>query len=231
MVEIGGKPILWHIMRSYSAHGVSEFILCLGYKGYMIKEWFKNYHLHTADLTVDLASGQVSMHRTASEPWQVTLVETGPNTMTGGRLARVRPYLGNETFCCTYGDAVSTVDITASLAFHRAHGRKATVTAVSPPARFGALDLAGDSVCGVQEKPAGGSGWINGGFFVLQPEALDGIAGDDAVWEREPMERLAAEGELMAFRHGGFWQPMDTLRDKRQLDALWDSGQAPWATA
>ncbi len=229
MVEIGGKPILWHIMTSYAAHGVRDFIVCLGYKGYVIKEWFQNYHLHMADVTFDFGTGDVVLHRAAAEPWRVTLVETGLDTMTGGRLARVRRFLGDEPFCFTYGDAVSTVDITAAIAFHRAHGRQATVTAVSPPARFGALELDGDAVCGFREKPPGGNRWINGGFFVLQPSAIDLVQGDDTVWEREPMEQLAASGELMAFRHDGFWQPMDTLRDKRQLDALWASGQAPWA--
>ena len=228
MVEIGGKPILWHIMKCYAAHGVNEFVVCLGYKGYVIKEWFKNYLLHTADVTFDFASGGVTLHRAAAEPWRVTLVETGLETMTGGRLARVRRYLGGGPFCFTYGDAVSTVDIGASLAFHRAHGRQATVTAVSPPARFGALDLDGEAVCGMREKPPGGNGWINGGFFVLDPAVIDLVDGDATVWERGPMERLAASGQLMAFRHDGFWQPMDTLRDKRHLNALWDSGQPPW---
>jgi glucose-1-phosphate cytidylyltransferase len=231
MVEIGGKPILWHIMTSYHAHGISEFVVCLGYKGYVIKEWFRNYHLHTADVTFDLATNSMTLHRAAAEPWKVTLVETGENSMTGGRLRQVRAYLGDEPFCFTYGDAVSTVDIAASIAFHRAHGRAATVTAVAPPARFGLLALQDDTVCGFAEKPAGAHQWINGGFFVLNRSVLDLIAGDDTIWEREPLERLAAAGELMAFRHEGFWQPMDTLREKRLLEDLWQSGKAPWAAS
>ena len=204
MVEIGGKPILWHIMRGYHAHGISEFIICLGYKGYVIKEWFQNYHLHTADVTFDLETNTATMHRAAAEPWKVTLVETGLETMTGGRLRRVRAYIGDQLFCFTYGDAVSTVDIRALIAFHEAHGKAATVTAVSPPGRFGALDLAGDVVRGFREKPTGDHQLINGGFFVLQPSVIDLIDGDATTWEREPMERLAQTGELMAFRHAGF---------------------------
>lgn len=228
MVEIGGKPILWHIMRGYHAHGISEFVVCLGYKGYVIKEWFQNYHLHTADVTFDLANNAVTMHRASAEPWKVTLVETGLETMTGGRIRRVREYVGDEPFCMTYGDAVSTVDIRASIAFHEAHGKKATVTAVSPAARFGALEMDGDVVRGFREKPRGDGQLINGGFFVLEPSVIDLIDEDATIWEREPMERLAASSELMAFRHEGFWQPMDTLREKRLLDELWDSGKAPW---
>ncbi len=228
MVEIGGKPILWHIMRSYHAHGIDEFIVCLGYKGYVIKEWFQNYHLHTADVTFDLGSNTTTLHRADAEHWKVTLVETGLQTMTGGRLKRVRDYLGNEPFCFTYGDAVSTVDIRTCIAFHQAHGRAATVTAVSPPARFGLLDIDGIAVRGFQEKPKGAHQWINGGFFVLQPSVIDLIEGDTTTWEREPMERLARSGELMAYQHDGFWQPMDTLREKRLLEDLWESGKAPW---
>ena len=228
MVEIGGKPILWHIMRSYYSHGISEFIVCLGYKGYIIKEWFQNYHLHTADVTFDLGSNTVTMHRADAEAWKVTLVETGIDSMTGGRLKRVRDYVEDETFCFTYGDAVSTVDIRASIAFHQQHGRAATVTAVSPPARFGMLDIQDGAVRGFQEKPTGAHQWINGGFFVLQRSVFDLIEADSTTWEREPMEKLARAGELMAYQHSGFWQPMDTLREKRLLEDLWDSGAAPW---
>lgn len=228
MVEIGGQPILWHIMRSYYAHGIGEFIVCLGYKGYVVKEWFHNYHLHAADVTFDLAANATTVHRATAESWKVTLVETGVATMTGGRLRRVRDYIGDEPFCFTYGDAVSTVDISASIAFHQAHGKAATVTAVVPPARFGALDLDGETVRGFHEKPVGGNQFINGGFFVLQPSVIDLIAGDSTPWEREPMEQLARSGEMMAYRHEGFWQPMDTLRDKRLLEELWASGKAPW---
>lgn len=227
MVEIGGKPILWHIMKSYAAHGIEDFIVCLGYKGYVVKEYFANYHLHMADLTIDLAGGERTVHRGSAEPWRVTLVDTGSHTMTGGRLRRVADHIGEAPFCMTYGDAVSTVDIAATIAFHRTHGRLATVTAVPPPARFGALDLDGTAVRGFREKPAGEQ-LINGGFFVLQPGVLDLIDGDNTTWEREPMERLAASGELHAFRHDGFWQPMDTLREKRMLEELWQSGKAPW---
>lgn len=227
MVEIGGKPILWHIMNSYAAHGISDFIVCLGYKGYIVKEYFANYYLHMADVTIDFAKNGMEVHRGHAEPWRITLVDTGHATMTGGRLRRVRDYLGTGTFCMTYGDAVSTVDIRGSVAFHNAHGKLATVTAVHPPARFGALQLEGSRVAGFREKPAGET-LINGGFFVLQTEVLDRIGGDATVWEEGPMEALAAEGELQAFRHDGFWQPMDTLREKRLLEALWQSGAAPW---
>ena len=229
MVEIGGKPILWHIMSSYHAHGISDFIVCLGYKGYVIKEWFRNYHLHTADVTFDLRSNSVTMHRANAEPWRVTLVETGQDTMTGGRLKRIRDHLGNEPFCFTYGDAVSTVDIGATIDFHYRHGRAATVTAVSPPARFGMLEIEDKAVRGFAEKPVGAHQWINGGFFVLDPSVCDLIDGDATTWEREPMEYLARTGQLMAYQHEGFWQPMDTLREKRLLEDLWASGNAPWA--
>jgi glucose-1-phosphate cytidylyltransferase len=231
MVEIGGMPILWHIMRSYHAHGIREFIVCLGYKGYVIKEWFRNYHLHTADVTFDLAAQTTTLHRAAAEPWRVTLVETGLHTMTGGRLKRVRAHVGEEPFCFTYGDAVATVDISASIAFHAAHGRAATVTAVAPLARFGRLDIDGVCVRGYREKPDTPHERINGGFFVLQPSVFDMIEGDETTWEREPMEHLARTGELMAFLHDGFWQPMDTLREKRLLEDLWASGKAPWRIA
>ena len=228
MVEIGGKPILWHIMRGYHAHGIRDFIVCLGYKGYVIKEWFQNYHLHTADVTFDLGRNTTTLHRADAEPWRVTLVETGLHTMTGGRLKRVRAHVGDEPFCFTYGDAVSNLDIGASIAFHRAHGRTATVTAVAPLARFGLLDIEGSTVRGYREKPLAAHERINGGFFVLQPSVFDMIEGDETSWEREPMECLARTGELMAFQHDGFWQPMDTLREKRVLEELWASGKAPW---
>jgi glucose-1-phosphate cytidylyltransferase len=228
MVEIGGWPILWHIMKIYSSHGIDDFIICLGYKGQVIKQFFANYHLLHADVTFDLGAGKMVVHRQAAEPWRVTLVETGLSTMTGGRLKRVRSHLGTEPFCMTYGDAVAAIDIKALIAFHRGHGRRATVTAVRPPARFGALELDQDSVRRFQEKPLGGTDWINGGFFVLDPAALDTIEGDATVWEQEPLEHLAAAGQLMAYRHDGFWQPMDTLRDRRELEALWASGHPPW---
>jgi glucose-1-phosphate cytidylyltransferase len=228
MVEIGGWPILWHIMKIYAAHGIAEFIICLGYKGHLIKEFFANYHLHRADVTFDIAADSQIVHRHAVEPWLVTLVDTGIGTMTGGRLKRIREHLGPEPFCMTYGDAVATVDITRLVAFHQAHGRAATVTAVRPPVRFGALDIEQNVVKSFREKPQGGSDWINGGFFVLEPAALDTIEGDATIWEREPLETLAANGQLMAFEHDGFWQPMDTLRDKRVLEELWASGNPPW---
>ena len=229
MVEIGGIPILLHIMRIYHAHGIDDFVICLGYKGYVVKEWFNNYYLHNADVTFDFSKNTTTMHRAAAEPWRVTLVETGAETMTGGRLKRVRDYLDDQAFCFTYGDAVSTVDITASLAFHKHHGRAATVTAVPPQARFGMLDIHAGAVTGFLEKPLASHQWINGGFFVLEPSVIDLIDGDDTVWEREPMEKLAESGQLMAFQHEGFWQPMDTLREKRILEALWATGRAPWA--
>jgi len=230
MVEIGGKPILWHIMQSYSRHGINEFIICLGYKGYVIKEYFANYYLHMADVTFDLGRNSMDVHRGSAEPWKVTLVDTGAATMTGGRLKRIRSFLDSGAFCMTYGDAVSTVDIPALIAFHAAHGKLATVTAVRPPARFGALMMERDVVQGFQEKPTGDNQFINGGFFVLQPEVLDLIEGDATVWEHKPMEQLASRGELRAFQHDGFWQPMDTLREKHLLEDLWNTGQAPWRT-
>ena len=230
MIEVGGRPILWHIMKLFSHYGFNEFIICLGYKGYVIKEYFSNYVLHNADFTVDLASGSMEYHATNHEPWKVTLVETGPDTMTGGRLRRVADYVRDEeAFCFTYGDGVSDVDIGALVAFHRAHGKLATVTAVQAPGRDGALSMdAGDGVSGFVEKPVGDGGWINGGYFVLSPKCIDYIAADATPWEAEPMTRLADEGELMAHRHAGFWLPMDTLRDKTQLEPLWTSGAAPW---
>ena len=229
MVEIGGKPILWHIMKIYSAHGINDFVICLGYKGYIIKEYFANYFLHTADVTIDLGKNSMEVHRNWSEGWKITLVETGDETMTGGRLKAVRHYLDDdEPFCFTYGDGVADIDIGALVAFHRAHGGKATVTAVAPPGRFGALEFAGDRIEGFREKPAGDGGLINGGFFVAHSSVLDDyVAGPETLWERDPMERLAADGELHGFRHEGFWQPMDTLRDKNHLEELWAEG-APW---
>lgn len=228
MIEIGGKPILWHIMKMYSAHGVNDFIICLGYKGYLIKEYFANYFLHTSDVTFDMQNNKMEVHQNSAEPWKVTLVDTGDESMTGGRLKRVRHFLGDEDFCFTYGDGVGDVDITASIAFHKAQNTLATLTAVQPPGRFGALNLAQHKVCGFQEKPQGDGGWINGGFFILSPKVIDNIEGDHTIWEREPMEQLAEAGQLSAYLHHGFWQPMDTLRDKTHLEALWQSGTAPW---
>ncbi|WP_338467464.1 glucose-1-phosphate cytidylyltransferase [Novosphingobium sp. ZN18A2] len=228
MVEIGGKPIIWHIMKIYSAHGVTDFIVCLGYKGYMIKEYFANYFLHTADVTLDLAQNSMEVHHARTESWRITLVETGASTMTGGRLKAIRPYLDDDDlFCFTYGDGVAAIDLSAEIAFHKAHGKKATITAVAPPGRFGALEFEGDLVRSFREKPAGDGGLINGGFFVAHPSVLDLVEGPDTIWEREPMEALAKSGELMAFRHDGFWQPMDTMRDKQHLEKLWQDG-APW---
>ncbi len=230
MVEIGGKPILWHIMKIYAAHGIEDFVICLGYKGYMIKEYFANYYLHTCDVSFDLAKGGMEVHRSETEPWRVTLVDTGEATMTGGRLEAVLPYVGDEDFCFTYGDGVSDVDITAAIAFHREQGLLATVTAVQPPGRFGALDLEGDRVSEFEEKPRGDGGWTNGGFFVLSPKVERYLEGAETVWEQEPMRALAREGQLASYRHEGFWQAMDTLRDRNHLEALWQGGQAPWRT-
>ena len=229
MVEIGGKPILWHIMKIYAAHGVQEFVICLGYRGYMIKEYFANYFLHMSDVTIDLGKNEVSTHASAAEPWRVTIVDTGDGTMTGGRVRRLREYIGDETFCLTYGDCAADVDIGALVDFHRSEGALATLTAVQPPGRFGVLALTEGRplIESFTEKPAEG-GWVNGGFFVVEPQVLDYIDGDATVWEREPMERLAAAGRLAAYRHEGFWQPMDTLRDKMVLEELWGSGDAPW---
>jgi glucose-1-phosphate cytidylyltransferase len=229
MVEIGGKPILWHIMNIYSAHGITDFIVCLGYKGYVIKEYFRNYFLHSCDVTFDLGRNEMQLHRMETEPWKVTLVETGEGTQIGGRIKRVLPYLkGEEAFCLTYGDGVGNVDISKVIEFHREGGRLATVTATQPPGRFGAILRDGDRVTGFQEKPQGDGGWINGGFFVLSPQVGSYIEGDATVWEREPMEQLAAEGQLGVYLHDGFWHPMDTLRDKRYLEELWQTGAAPW---
>jgi glucose-1-phosphate cytidylyltransferase len=229
MVEVGEKPIIWHIMKIYSRHGIKDFVVCLGYKGYMIKEWFANYFLHTADVTIDLADNSIEVHRKWNEGWRVTLVETGAETMTGGRLKAVRQHLpDDEPFCFTYGDGVADIDIGALIAFHKKHGGKATVTAVAPPGRFGALEFDADRVSGFREKPAGDGGLINGGFFVADPSVVDDyIGGPDTIWESEPMEALAADGELHGYRHDGFWQPMDTLRDKLYLEQLWQQG-APW---
>jgi glucose-1-phosphate cytidylyltransferase len=228
MVEIGGKPILWHIMKLYAAHGVDEFVIAAGYKGYMIKEFFANYFLHTADVTVDLGTNTITTHASTAEPWKVTVVDTGEGTMTGGRLRRVREYLGDETFCLTYGDCVSNVDISREVELHRERGAAATVTAIQPPGRFGVLSLDEDRVTSFLEKPAGDGGWVNGGFFVAEPKVVDSIEGDATVWEREPLETLAHDGSLAAFRHEGFWHPMDTLRDKMVLEELWASGSPPW---
>lgn len=229
MVEIGGKPILWHIMKLYTAHGITDFVICLGYKGYVIKEYFQNYFLHTSDVTFDIRKNQMEVHQAVGEPWRVTLVDTGDATQVGGRIKRILPYVNeDDAFCLTYGDGVGDIDITASIADHRQHGRLATVTAVQPPGRFGALKLDRNVVTGFQEKPVGDGGWINGGFFVLSPKVGDYIDGDSTVWEREPMEKLAAEKQLSAWFHKGFWQPMDTLRDKAHLEDLWALGKAPW---
>jgi glucose-1-phosphate cytidylyltransferase len=229
MVEIGGKPILWHIMKGYSAHGVNDFVICCGYKGYVIKEYFANYFLHMSDVTFDMEHNKMEVHQRFAEPWRVTLVDTGDDTMTGGRLKRVAAYVKNDdAFCFTYGDGVGDVDITALIAFHKAQNVKATLTSTIPPGRFGVLDLAGNRVRNFREKPRGDGALISAGFFVLSPSVIDYIENDQSVWEREPLERLARESNLAAFEHSGFWQPMDTLRDKMQLEDLWQSGKAPW---
>jgi len=228
MVEIGNKPILWHIMKIFSYHGINEFVVCLGYKGFVIKEYFVNYYLHASDVTVDTGTGRIDIHRTEGDSWRISLVETGIATMTGGRLRRVRDFLDEGDFCMTYGDGVAAIDIKALLHFHREQGRLATVTAVRPSARFGALEIVENAVTSFIEKPHGDGGYINGGFFVLSPKVLDYIEGDATVWEREPMENLARSGQLSAFRHDGFWHPIDTLRDKRYLEALWETGKAQW---
>ena len=231
MVEIGGKPILWHIMKMYASAGIDDFVICLGYRGYVIKEYFAHYYLHTCDVTFDLGNGSMEVRHSSSEPWRVTLVDTGEATMTGGRLKRVLPYVEDDgLFCFTYGDGVADIDLRALIEFHRARGRLCTVTAVRPPGRFGALDLREDAtdVTGFQEKPLGDGGWINGGFFVLSPEVGRYISDDSTIWEQEPMHGLAADRELAAYRHTGFWQPMDTLRERNLLEELWRSGDAPW---
>jgi glucose-1-phosphate cytidylyltransferase len=228
MIEIGGKPILWHIMKMYAAHGVNEFVICCGYKGYVIKEYFANYFTHTSDITFDLKNNTTEIHQNTAEPWKVTVVDTGEETMTGGRLKRVAKYLGTQDFCFTYGDGVSDVNIRASIEFHKAHGKLSTITAVQPPGRYGALKMNGSKVEAFMEKPKGDGGVINGGFFVLNPKVIEYIKEDETIWEKEPMEKLASDGQMQAFVHEGFWQPMDTLRDKKHLEELWNEGKAPW---
>jgi len=230
MIEIGGKPVLWHIMKTYSAHGINDFIICLGYKGYLIKEYFANYYLHQSDVTFDMQDNSMKVHQNTAEPWKVTLVDTGEKTMTGGRLKRIAPYLDDEDFCFTYGDGVSNVDLARLIEFHKSQATLATVTAVQPPGRFGSLDVTGNKINAFEEKPQGDGSWVNGGYFVLSPKVLDYIENDSCTWEADPLQRLAAEGQLGAFHHDGFWQPMDTLRDKTHLEELWSSGKAPWKT-
>ena len=227
MIEIGGRPILWHIMKGYSHHGINDFIICLGYRGYVIKEYFANYFLHMSNVTFDMSRNQMEVHERYAEPWRVTLIDTGPDTLTGGRLGRVRDYVGSETFCFTYGDGVSDLDISKLVAFHRGHGRKATVTAIQPPGRYGSLHIEKGSVREFQEKPLGDGSWINGGFFVLEPGVFEYIKGDQVSWEGQPLRELTRDGQLMAYQHTGFWQAMDTLRDKTQLEELWNR-KAPW---
>ncbi len=228
MVEIGGKPMLWHIMKIYAAHGIRDFVICLGYKGYLIKEYFANYYLHTCDVSFDLASGSMEVHRSATEPWRVTLVDTGEATMTGGRLRRALSYVEDDDFCFTYGDGLADIDISALVAFHREQGTLATVTAVQPPGRFGALEVSGERVRQFEEKPRGDGAWTNGGFFVLSPGIAAYLQDDSTVWEQQPMRSLAHDGQMSSYRHEGFWQAMDTLRDRNHLEQLWASGQAPW---
>jgi glucose-1-phosphate cytidylyltransferase len=229
MVEIGGRPIIWHIMKIYSTYGLNDFVICLGYKGYMIKEYFSNYFLHMSDVTIDLSANSMQVHQNSAEPWRVTLVDTGDDTQTGGRLKAAERYLdAGEPFCFTYGDGLAALDVGALIAFHKSHGKLATITAVAPPGRFGALEMDGDLVTSFREKPPGDGGRINGGFFVAAPSVLDLVSGPGTLWEREPMETLASRGELMAYRHDGFWGAMDTLRDKSVLEQLWASGDAPW---
>jgi glucose-1-phosphate cytidylyltransferase len=227
MVEIGGRPMLWHILKIYSSHGIHDFVICAGYKGYLIKEYFANYFLHMSDVTFDMANNTMEVHQKHAEPWRVTIVDTGDETMTGGRIKRIAPYI-DGSFCCTYGDGVGDIDIASLVRFHHASGRKATLTGVQPPGRFGAILLEGDEVRSFQEKPHGDGSWINGGFFVLEPSVFDLIEDDSTIWERQPLERLAAEGQLGIFRHSGFWRPMDTLRDKQELEELWERRKAPW---
>ncbi len=228
MIEIGGKPILWHILKLYSQHGINDFVICCGYKGYVIKEYFANYFLHMSDVTFDMANNTMDVHHKKAEKWRVTLVDTGENTQTGGRIKRVAQYIGDEDFCLTYGDGVGNVDIAASIAFHKSHGRLATMTAVQPPGRFGALNMKDGVVNKFLEKPQGDGGWINGGFFVLSPKVIDLIANDATIWENNPLQTLAETNQLRAFEHKGFWQPMDTLRDKLHLEDLWAQDKAPW---
>lgn len=228
MVEIGGKPVLWHIMQTYAAHGLTEFIVCCGYRGYMIKEYFANYFLHNSDITVDLSTNGLEVHERHTPPWKVTLIDTGQDTMTGGRLKRVRQFIGDEDFCFTYGDGVGDIDITSLLRYHRSHGKLATVTAAQPPGRFGTLKIEDDKVLSFKEKPIDEGGWINAGYFVLSPKVIDLIADDSTVWEHAPIEQLAQQDDLRVHFHRGFWQPMDTLRDKNLLESLWQDGKAPW---
>lgn len=228
MIEIGGMPILWHILKIYSSHGINDFIICCGYKGYVIKEYFANYFLHMSDVTIDMVHNSVHVHHKKAEPWKITLIDTGQITQTGGRLKCVSKYLDDDVFCMTYGDGVASLDISALIAFHQAHGKLATMTAVQPPGRFGALELDGSSVKSFVEKPQGDGGWINGGFFVLSPSVLDLISSESTIWEKEPLETLAKQGQLESFFHSGFWRPMDTLRDKTILEELWVGGKAPW---
>jgi glucose-1-phosphate cytidylyltransferase len=228
MIEIGNRPILWHIMKLYSYYGINDFIICVGYKGYIIKEYFANYYMHMSDVTFDMHYGQRTIHSNAAEPWSVTVVDTGEQTMTGGRILRVKQYIGSETFCMTYGDGVADIHIDKLIEFHKNHRHLATISAVRPTARFGRLEMNGDCVAGFMEKPTGDGDWINGGFFVLEPEVLNYIKDDTTIWEREPLEGLASDGSLMAYRHEGFWQPMDTVRDMSLLENLWQSSEAPW---
>jgi len=228
MIEVGGRPIIWHIMKILSAQGIHDFVVCLGYKGYVIKEYFANYFLHMSDVTFDMKNNRMQVHQRHAEPWQVTLIDTGENTMTGGRLRRVREYLDGETFCFTYGDGVADVDLAKLVAFHKSEGRLATVTAVQPPGRYGALEVETGRVASFQEKPLGDGGWINGGYFILEPGVLDYIAGDHTTWENEPLRKLAAEGQLSAYTHYGFWHAMDTVRDRAMLEDLWQRNRAPW---
>lgn len=228
MVEIGGRPVLWHIMKLYSHHGICDFVICLGYKGYFIKEYFANYSLHMSDVKFDLRSGTMEVLQNSAEPWRITLIDTGDDSMTGGRLKRAGAFFEDETFCCTYGDGVADVDITRLIAFHESQARHATLTTIQPPGRFGALSLSHGRVAAFKEKPVGEGAWVNGGFFVLSRRVLDYIEGDDTIWERAPLERLAAEGQLAAYQHRGFWHPMDTLRDRNYLEELWQGGRAPW---
>lgn len=231
MVEIGGRPILWHILKIYSQHGINDFVICCGYKGYLIKEYFANYFLHTSDVTFDIGENRMHVHQSVAEPWHVTLVDTGDNAGTGGRLKRIAPYLeGEDAFCMTYGDGVSNLDVSAEIAFHRNHGKLVTVAAVQPPARFGGLDIDGTAISSFQEKPNGEGGWINGGFFVLSPAVIGEIPDENSMFEREPMQSLTAKKQVQAFFHHGFWHPMDTVRDKQKLEELWATGRAPWKT-
>lgn len=228
MVEIGGMPILWHIMKIYSAHGINEFIICLGYKGYVIKEYFANYFLHTSDVTFDIGKNKMKVHQNSSEPWKVTLVDTGDETQTGGRVKRVKDYIGKETFCLTYGDGVGSVDIAKTVEFHKKMGKLATLTGVLPPGRFGSIKIQDNLITSFMEKPLGDGGWVNGGFFVLEPKVLDYVDGDSTVWEKEPLNRMVADNEVAVYKHNDFWQGIDTLRDKNMIQKMWDSGQAPW---